>query len=130
MSILDCNIDFDLESYYKGKIVEYATDWCLNANRLSWLHNKPSKVIGNDIFLRYGIDKILLHPEEYYLLYINRMSITVTGPQRVIHLAIINKHDTAELRSALSNGWSFIDYVRHDNDNEYIRVTINHILGL
>ena len=128
MSILDCNVDFDLESYYKGKIVEYATEWCLNANRFIWLSNKPSKVIGDNIFLRYGIDKILLHPDEYYLLYINKMSIT--GPQRVVHLAIINKHDTMELRSALSSGWRFIDYVRQDNDNEYIRITINHILGL
>ena len=128
MSLLD-NIEVNLEEYYANKILVF-----YSGNRVKFYTSETSKVDVSQLFIHHKLEKILDHPEDYYLVSLNRRSIA--GSEIITYLSIFDKNTPYISGGTQRQGWSWVKYVDYECDkngfavrNQVKKLNINNILN-
>lgn len=129
MSILDSNIEVNLEEYYANKILVF-----YSGNRVKFYTSETSKVDASQLFIHHKLEKILDHPEDYYLVSLNRRSIA--GSEIITYLSIFDKNTSYMSGGTQRQGWNWVEYVDYECDkngfavrNQLKKLNINDILN-
>lgn len=109
MSLLDSNTEVNLEEYYANKILVFYSE-----NRVKFYTSETSKVDASQLFIHHKLEKILDHPEDYYLVSLNRMSVTEL--EIITYLSIFDKNTPYIFSDTQRQGWSWVEYVGYEYD--------------